>query len=124
MWTTELNSNVYAKLLAGVHKAETVGSSKHTAALVYRGKIISVGYNKLKSHPIMLKYHKSGQVYLHAEIDAIIRAINKFDIDILPHCELFCLRIKAKQGVVANSKPCCGCANLIKSFGITKVYWT
>ena len=124
MWTSNQNSQVFQRLLAEAPKAERVGSSKHSAALVYRGKVVAIGHNKLKSHPMMLRYHKPGQVYLHAEVDAIIKAVNKYGLDFVAECDLYCLRIKARSGQVGNSKPCNGCADLIRSFNIKGVYWT
>lgn len=97
---------------------------RHAACLIYKGKIISIGINRRKSHPLQKKFQtRPSRIYLHAEIDAIIKAINKHGTSILKDCELNVLRL-TKAGKVGNSKPCLGCTKAIKAFGITKVNWT
>ena len=101
-----------------------VRRSKHSAAVVYKGKIVSVGFNQLKTHPMMEKFNRNEKaIYLHAEIDAIIRAINLFGPDFLSKCDLYVLRL-TREGTVANSKPCSGCQKAIDAFGFRKVYHT
>ena len=119
------NENIFNLLLAN---AETVTddlkSHRHAALLTYKGKVLSVGKNQRKTHPMMLKYQTNEKkVYLHAEIDAIIKTINAHGTDILRRCELYVLRVTG-GGNIGHSKPCPGCQKAIDAFEIKKVYWT
>jgi deoxycytidylate deaminase len=101
-----------------------VQNSRHAAAIVYKNKILSTGICHLKTHPMMLKYQPNDKrIYLHAEIDAIIRTINNHGVDILKDCSLHVIRI-TKGGNLGMSKPCPGCQKAIEAFGIKKVYWS
>lgn len=114
--------SIFAKLYKKAEEAVPVGSSRHSAAIVWKGKIIGVGINKKKTHPMMIKYgDKPHKVYLHAEIDAIIHAINKHGSEILKESSLYVVRTNRK-GAPMNSKPCNCCQKAIEAFGIKEVF--
>jgi deoxycytidylate deaminase len=101
-----------------------VRSSRHAAAIVYKGQILSFGLNSMKTHPIMWKFGRNKEaIYLHAEIDAIVRCINKYGTVVLPKSTLYVVRIN-KAGKIVHSKPCSGCQRAIESFNIQKVEWS
>jgi len=89
------------------------------AAVVVKGKIVSIGRNQNKTHPVAARYSKHKEaIFLHAEVDAINKAarlLKNFD-----KAELHVLRIKA-NGDFGGSKPCSGCQKCINHFGIRKV---
>jgi tRNA(Arg) A34 adenosine deaminase TadA len=102
--------------------AHMVRSSRHAAAIVYKGQVLGHGLNSLKTHPIMRKYGRNADaIYLHAELDAIVRTINTYGSDILSKSTLYVGRIN-KKGELAYSEPCSGCKKAIKAFDIKKVY--
>jgi deoxycytidylate deaminase len=92
-------------------------------ATVYnkRGNIIAVGKNSYtKTHTIQSKYAKRvgeiHKVYLHAEIDALIKAQGKgYKIKIERY---------GKNGEPKNAKPCPICELAIKEAGIKFVEYT
>lgn len=95
------------------------------AGIVRRNEIISIGIARKKTHPLQRKYSSTPEhIYLHAEIDAIQRAIKK-NID-LTRCEIYVCRIKIINGVDlwGMAKPCQGCESAIKAFGIRRAIWT
>lgn len=102
-----------------------VKSSRHAAAIVYKKRILAIGHNsKIKTHPIEFKFQRHpGADFLHAEKDAIIRAMNRFGDEILRECSLYVLRV-LKNGEIAGSKPCESCQEFIKAVKIKNVYWT
>ena len=57
------------------HAASTAGTAgrfKLAAGVVRRGKLLAVGVNSYKTHPIMMNSgYREGQDCLHAEADAI-----------------------------------------------------
>lgn len=129
MWHTKVRRSkvgdkVFAKLFEEAHDHGYVDGSKHTAAIVYRGDILAVGKNQLKTHPIMLDYQTNEhKIYLHAEIDAIVKTINMHGNEILSKCDIYVMRV-GKNGNTTKSKPCVGCQKAIDAFGFKNVYWT
>lgn len=111
-------------LVDACSRSELVRSSRHAAAILYKGQIISIGNNKRKSHPIMCKFNKSSpKIFLHAEVDAIVKCINAHGLDIFPDTTLYVLRM-TKSGYVGSSEPCQICKEIIKSVGISTVFWS
>lgn len=87
-----------------------------------RGRVLSSGKNQyLKTHPLQYEYASSAgmpeKIYLHAEVDAIIRAkgkkIHKISIE----------RYDA-EGNPKLAKPCPVCSIAIKTAGIQKIEYT
>lgn len=90
-------------------------------ALYRKRKLISVGWNIIdKTHPLCLTY-ENYHVTIHAELMAIIKAKNK--IEDFDDCFVVVFR-QHKNGKPALAKPCEGCKNILKSFGINYGYWT
>jgi deoxycytidylate deaminase len=117
------NENIFNLLLTQA-KTSDFTSHRHSAAIVYKKKVLSIGCNQIKTHPLMLKYQTDEhKIHLHAEIDAIIKAINLHGSEILKRCELYVLRLTG-GGNVGHSKPCRGCQKAIDAFGFKGVYWT
>lgn len=105
-------------------KAWKTGTSRHSACVVYKGKVLSWGVNKKKTHPLCVEYQPNPErCYLHAEMDAIIKTMNKHGQDILQECTLYVLRI-GNSGIVRHSKPCEGCMNMINATQIKEVIWS
>lgn len=107
-------------------------SIRLVAAITHKYNVISLGCAKRKTHPMQAKYSETeNHVFLHAEIDAMQRAIRLDKIE-LWKCELFVLRVKQWkesdcnrfiQGW-GNARPCEGCQGAIRAFGIKEIYHT
>lgn len=96
---------------------------KHAAALYIGNKLISIGVNQLKSHPLQARFGiNRDAIYLHAEIDAIRNALKRVSLDDLKNATLYVA--KSRKGDAKMSKPCAGCQRAIIHFGISQVYWT
>lgn len=108
-------------LLKQVEESDMVRSSRHAAAIFYKNRLISLGNNLLKTHPIMLKAGRNEKaLYLHAEIDALVRMPRGYDPS---DCSLYVLRL-TKGGRVFNSCPCSGCMGYLLSIGLNDIYWS
>lgn len=113
-----------AKAMCPSHKDETLKSS-HIAFVVRKNKILKIGWNKSKTNPNSLKHpyvNKQGNkisVYTHAELDVVL----KMGRDDLSDCEIVVLRIDG-NGKLNNSKPCNGCAHLLRQVQIKNVYYS
>jgi deoxycytidylate deaminase len=98
---------------------EPVGRQRLAACIVRGKRIVSIGVNKKKTHPIQMKFASHPEaLYLHAEIDAIVNA--REDVR---GADMYVLR-KMNNGQCGMAKPCEGCQRAIKFFGIRRVYWT
>lgn len=105
-----------------------INRARIAAAIVYKNDIISLGTNQRKTHPLQAKFAKHHEaIHIHAEIDAIARAVKRIDPKKLYACSLYVVRVKlTSEGVRmwGLAKPCTGCARAIASFDINRVIWT
>lgn len=103
--------------------------SKHFTFIVYKNKIVSIGFNNTKkTHPINLRNNYrcrddktdiSDSVGTHSELAAII----KYGWEDLDNHVIVNTRIN-RLGQIANSRPCEGCQNLIKQMNVKAIYYT
>jgi deoxycytidylate deaminase len=84
-------------------------------AIVRGNQIVSLGFNKIKTHPKA----KTPYRQLHAEITAILAA-DKRD---LRGCEVYTFR-EHKDGTLAIAKPCVHCQMALAEVGIGKAHFT
>ena len=96
--------------------------------LVYKNKVISVGYNTTKQHPMQKQYNAlrgfdtaTAHNSLHAELSAIIKA-KDMDVD-WSKVSIFIYR-EHKNGQLGLAKPCAACAQKIRDMGIKEIYYT
>lgn len=93
-------------------------------ALAYdkRGKLLSVGRNSyIKTHPLQQRFARKARqhdrVFLHAEIDALIKARGK------PVHRLVVIRLD-RHNKPALAKPCECCQVAINHYGVREVEYT
>lgn len=110
---------------------DAVKSSRIVAAVVLNGQIISVGNNSMKSHPFAAKYGKNEHaVFLHAETDAIKKALNHLGPKDFSKATLYVQRVKRpdpsrKRGWVNGmSKPCRGCMRAVVEYDFKRVVYS
>lgn len=97
--------------------------NRHAAAIYIGNRLISIGVNQLKSHPLQAKFgHNEEAIFLHAEIDAIRNALKRVNSLALQRATLYVAR--SKNGRMRLSKPCSGCQKAIIHFNISNVIWT
>ena len=101
---------------------------KHGACIVKKGKILSMGFNQYKTHPLQKKYDvnrvfyeyvTNNTHYIHAEIKALTKLKN---MD-LSDCEIYVYRLGC-NGKHAISRPCAACMSAIINSGIKKIIYT
>lgn len=94
---------------------------------VYQGRIIGIGCNCNKTHPIQKYYNryriKSDSMLpkLHAEINCI-NQIKHLDIN-FAKVKLYIYRTRVNQPF-SMSRPCPACMAAIKDIGIKEIYYT
>ena len=113
-----------------IYSEGLAGRFKLASAIVYRKNIITIGTNSYKTHPIMNEYGvNDSAIYLHAEIDALNKALRFVQEDQLAKCDLYVLRVKREDGfgsawIRGLAKPCDGCMKAIERYKIKNVYYT
>ena len=116
--------------LTKVAAANPHQQEKFAAAVVYRNRIVSVGMNSMKSHPMAAKYSKNEHaIFLHAEVAAIKNALREIDVDDFSKCDIYITRVKkdgpfTKKYIWGLAKPCPGCERAIAEFGLKKTIYT
>ena len=110
---------------------EGIRSSRHAAFVVWKNRIYAVGVNGYKSHPVMAQYQvkHEDQIYLHAEIDAMIKAQKRLNQDQMQKATVYVSRVVypkpfSKLAIQKNSKPCEVCMNYMLDMGIKKVIYS
>lgn len=104
---------------------------RHGAVLVYRNKVLSVGYNYMRHNT----FKNDNLIYsMHAEVAAVrefIRLAPRMGIkknikSILKDCTLYVVRTgtESMNYPLKMSKPCKNCMSFIKKHNIKKVYWS
>lgn len=89
------------------------------AALYYKNKLLSKGYNLVrKTHPIMVEL--GSKKTTHAELMAILKVRHKID---LTGCTMVVYR-EDKEGNPAKAKPCEYCQELLKQYGVKYTIYT
>lgn len=102
---------------------------KMAAGIVLKRHLISTGVNSYKTHPLMQSpgYHRE-QIYMHAEVDAIRNALRLISQDQLAKSTIYIVRVKRTRNSntyqYGLAKPCQGCARMIASFGIERMWWS
>lgn len=98
------------------------------AILVYKNRVIAVGWNTTKENPIQKKYNQYRGFdtdvcvnSLHAEMMCLIKA-RKLNIE-WSKASLFIYR-SFKNGKNAIARPCEACMQAIKDYGIKNIYYT
>jgi tRNA(Arg) A34 adenosine deaminase TadA len=100
---------------------------KLAAGVVFKNRLVAVGVNSYKSHPLMSKFGKNPEaIYLHAEVDAIKNALRVLSLQELEKSDILVVRVKRDEHDYKTclAKPCEGCARAIETFNIRNLYYT
>jgi hypothetical protein len=103
---------------------------KHVSFLVHKGKVVSIGQNQHKTHPIHLRNRKKNQNGIdfsenkpHCSEWSCIRQFCRMTDIPVQKCVLVNVRIDA-NGAIKNAKPCASCQQLIDAITPRKVFYT
>lgn len=118
----------YFKHARNIAKMSDYPRHKIGCIVVYDNKIIGMGFNSKKTHPLQKVYNverfscDNTPHCMHAEVHALAglihnKAINWKKVSIYNYRE-------TKDGCLAMSKPCPSCMKLIKDLGIKDIYYT
>lgn len=115
----------YFDLAQEVSKLSDYPRIKIGAIITKGGDVLSVGFNRRKSHPIQKKYNvhrgcgDESKDYIHAEMAAIIKVHHKD----LRGATIYVSR-KNANGDRAMCRPCNACMKAILDAGIKKICYT
>lgn len=102
---------------------DRVGGARIGALLVIGNRVVAMGQNMLKSHPMQKRFGKNPEaIYQHAEINCLVNFLRSNDPKELTKATLYVGRVYGEDMEhVGLAKPCCGCSHAIEHFGIRKV---
>lgn len=95
--------------------------------VVYKNKVVSVGYNSQKTHPVQKKYNvfrgipSNNLGKVHAETKALSMLLEA-DLD-WNNVTVYTYR-EHKDGSLAMARPCNSCMQLMKNLGIRKICYS
>lgn len=127
---TETRINHYFNLARNACYYSDFMKARLGAVLIYKGKVMSVGWNSTKTSPLQRQLNRyrgydvdasEAHNTLHAEVACLTKA-RDLDID-WGRASIFVYRIK-KDESAGLARPCKGCQALIKSMGIKNIYYT
>ena len=107
-----------------------VNTARLSAAVAIRGEVMAYGSNELRTHPFAARWGKNcDAIYWHAETKAIHNFIRRHNPDQLQKATVYVARIKrpferSKSWVTGLARPCKGCFDCIRDFGVGKVVYT
>lgn len=89
-------------------------------ACVSRGRrVISAGYNQIKTHPLMLRFRNEYVTGLHAEMHACVGV----DLDSLNGADIYVVRLR-KDGSLGMARPCKLCREYLADMGVRRAYFS
>lgn len=103
------------------------------AGLVYKRRLIAVGYNLDRSDPWQQRFGTTPMnIYLHAETRVIKRGLAMIGEEAVAHASLFVCRLRQVVNQKTGkrrfewgiAKPCQGCQRAIDTYQIKRVYYT
>lgn len=105
---------------------DRVGGARIGAMLVIGNRVVAMGQNVYKTHPLQKRFGKNPEaIYQHAEMNCIINFLRKNDREELSRATLYVARVMGQDAEhVGLAKPCAGCNSAIHSYGIKKVVHT
>lgn len=123
-----MNLTKFMEKAKDISKLSTYPKQNLGCVMVYKNRVIGVGWNCDKEHPLQKHYNKlrgfnvdECRNTVHAEISAIL---NTRDMDIdWSKVSMFIYR-ETKDGNMALAKPCEACSKAIEDLGIQDVYYS
>ena len=98
--------------------------AKTAAAIFKRKRLLAVGYNKDKTHPLQGRFCKHPEaLFLHAEIDAIQLFLRSNPKKELVGSDMYVCRT-LDDGSLRNAKPCSGCLRALENYGFRAIFYT
>mgnify|MGYP003686356263 CR=1 FL=1 len=109
----------YIDEAAEIAKKSTMKIATHGAVVIYRGKVVGRGYNKITVENV----NKPNQFSVHAEVDAINNALRTISNENLRKSSLIVVRVN-KENKIVHSYPCECCRKFINFKGIKNAYYS
>ena len=121
-----MNDDRYFKLAKNVSELSDFKRYQLGCVCIYKNKVLSVGFNSNKTHPIQAKYNKERFTEdtphkRHAEVHALSSLIDS-DVD-FSKIDIYVFRC-FKNGQLAMARPCKSCMKLIQDLGIKRIHYT
>lgn len=105
---------------------DRVGGARLGAMLVVGNRVVSMGQNLYKTHPMQKRFaRRPDAIFQHAEINCLVNFLRNNDAEELQKATLYVGRVLGDDlELVGEAKPCPGCMKAINHYGIRKVVHT
>lgn len=125
----KVNQTIVEMLFETASNQESIAGAKIAAAIVLKKKVISIGVNQKKTHPFQKKFGKNDlALCIHAENDAIIKALRNNSMEDLKKSSMYIIRVKKQSNtdkvIFGLAKPCVGCQRSLAAYNIKNVYYS
>lgn len=121
-------TNIIETLRAVAEDLPGVNNTRIAAAIVYKNRIMSIGYNQWKTHPFQAEYGKNEHaIWFHAETHAINNALKRMTERELKKSTMVVVRVKKDDDLKDTfglAKPCRGCQKCIEEHQLKSVIYT
>ena len=116
----EVKSNFYFDMAYKLALTSEYGKFRLGALIVKKNRIVSMGTNAKRSHPLQKKFSSRPdlEAWRHAEVHSLSLCRIEDAID----AKIYVGRVLANNEW-ASSKPCEGCTKALKHFGIKGAYY-
>lgn len=115
----------YIDIALQIAKSNTNFRTKMAAIIVYQNRIVGVGLNNRKTHPLQDRFKKNPMaIWIHAEIAAINNALRTISPDKLKRSIIYIARYHKDEITQGLAKPCNGCWKALLTFELKKVIYT
>lgn len=112
-------TNSILRRLRALREKSNHRQHKHSAIIMLRGRPLSFGFNNPnKTHPFIRKY--SPVKAMHSEVAALLACKNK---SLLKKAVMIVYR-EARDGTMANSRPCSVCMAILKDSGLKTIMFS
>lgn len=120
----------YFALAKNASTFSTFHKQKLGAVIVYKNRVLSVGWNMEKTMPMQKRYNKYRHFNTdispnraHAEMVALNRLIKSYSDEVdYSKCAIFVYR--ERLGKAGMARPCPACEAALRDVGIKNVYYT
>jgi len=114
-----INYKKLIEIARALKEKNVSGRCFHVSFVLNKSRLLSIGFNKYKTHPQTRNYSYHRFAGIHSEMDAVL----KLGLNDCRGLTLINIRIDA-HGNLCNSAMCNGCSELTKKLNFKRIIYT
>lgn len=128
METDDFYINQLVNLHEIARRVKPVGKARIVAGIYHRERLMAVGFNQMKSHPLQQRFSdRPSRIFQHAEIAALVQFQRRHPPELLANCEMVISRARKtveRHWQFGLVRPCCGCFRALTHFSVRSVTYS